>query len=194
MQADTISYRSNQRSVEECRHIEQVLLKQHIGFKMNPHGELLNFSHSGDVPLEQQTVNDLGRMLLKIQPVLPAFLVVEGSTWETEQVIPNEKGNDGLMYKWFRVQKIQIEESKVLALIDVNIKYRMATEEASDRVSFSHEDFLLGAGQIRFNISEGLIEQADVEISGRIKAMAKDLDPELPPMRVRQMLKMRVIP
>lgn len=193
--ADSVSYSSDQRSVEECRHIERYLSMQDFQFKMGPSGEIGDLRMTEFVPDLERTDIDIRKLLLKIQPVLPGFAVRTGTTWERQQLLEEDKGRQAFVYKWFRVDEVFEQDGKQFARLRMNIKYKLdETADSISQVPLRSEDFILGSGVLLFNVSAGQIESASMEISGQLHVVVAPDGDSIPGMRVRQIIHLRRLP
>lgn len=194
LQVDSLNYHSEQRTVEECRHIERYMADQFLEFKMNERGEINDFTAPAKLPELENAGLDLRRLIMKLQPVLPAFEIHEGSTWEKEHALPGKmnadgsEGKPGFVYKWFRVQKIYEKDGKRYAEVLMNLKYRLQNE-AGEEPAVQTSDFILGSGSVVFDILEGDLHQVNLEINGKVNVISSN--DSLPPIQMRQTLRMR---
>jgi hypothetical protein len=187
MNADSVEYQSKQRSVEECRHIEKYLANQQVQIKMNEFGEVDDVQGVQDMPELQEVGLDMGRLLLKLQPALPGFDISVGSTWEKEHALPSPSGAPAFVYKWFRVNRVFQKNGMAHAEILVNIKYRIEGKEQQEP-SIQSDQFILGSGSLVWNIVQGDIVQAALEIQGAVHILGADISE---PVQVRQVLNLR---
>lgn len=173
MASQNLRYSSEQRSVEECRHIERYLSGQTMQYKMNAQGEILDMDSLPQLPELQSVGVNLRRIFLKIQPVLPGFAVNVGSRWERQHQLPAENGTSTYIYKSFEVVNIFRRNEQNMAMVRMNIKYRL-TEEDNDstdnRIRLESDEFILGTGQLVFNLDKGDLEQGEFEINGTLQA------------------------
>jgi len=191
MIADSVSYRSDQRSVEECAHIERSLDHQDFQFKMDGNGDMQDLRMGEFVPELEQTDIDLRRLLLKLQPVLPGGAVELGDTWERQQLLSDQPGEQAFVYKWFQVEDIFEHKGKRMVKMRMNIKYKL-DDSTSIRMHLQGRDFILGSGDVLFNATDGQIQDASLEISGSLNVLSASKHPgTTPPMQVRQILRLR---
>lgn len=189
MQADSVRYNSDQRSVEECRHIERYLALQEFQFKMGRDGQMKEVKMAEFVPDLEQTDIDLRRLLLKIQPVLPGTPVALGTTWERQHMVAEADGRQSFVYKWFRIEDIFTRDGTTFAKMQMNIKYRV--EEGDSTLRTQDDGFVLGSGSVLFNVTSGQIEEGMLEINGKLKALQDAPTDTSPNMRVRQVISLR---
>lgn len=188
MQADSVRYSSDQRSVEECRHIERYLTLQEFQFKMGRDGQMKEVKMAEFVPDMESTDIDLRRLLLKIQPVLPGTPVALGATWERQHALTEADGRQSFVYKWFRVEDIFERDGDTFAKLQMNIKYRV---EDGDSTLVQKDDFVLGSGTVLFNVTKGQIEEGMLEINGKLNVLQDASATAAPDMRVRQVISVR---
>jgi hypothetical protein len=56
----------------------------------------------------------------------------------------------------------------------------------------NEHDFILGSGDVLFNITDGQIQDATLEITGSLNVLSSSKYPDsVPPMQVRQVLRLR---
>lgn len=189
MQADSVRYNSDQRSVEECRHIERSLALQEFQFKMARDGQMKDVKMAEFIPDLDKTDLDLRRLLVKIQPVLPGTPVVQGATWERQHAMDEDDGRQAFIYKWFRVEDIFERNGTIFAKMQMNVKYRIADLDSSLRQPSS--EFVLGSGSVLFNVTQGQIEEGMLEINGKMKVYQDSTQDSAPDMRVRQVISLR---
>jgi len=189
MQVDSANYRSEQRSVEECSHIERSLTQQEFQYKMAPNGEMQDLRMNEFVPDLENTDIDLRRLLLKVQPVLPGTPVKVGDTWERQQPL-DDGPQAAIVYKWFQVDEIFKHKDKQLVKLRMNIKYKL-DDSTSAQVKLQGNDFILGSGDVLFNVTDGQIDDAVLEVNGSLSVLMEHVDNKLPPMQVRQTLHLR---
>lgn len=164
---DSVSYTSDQKSVEECNHIERYLLQQDFQFKMNPAGEMKDIRLEDFAPELEHTDIDLRRLLVKIQPVLPAAPVYVGYTWERQHYFA-EDDKKSFIYKWFEVNDIYERNQQTLVRLRMNVKYQV--DDLGDGTTrLSSDDFILGSGEILFNATQGVVEKGTLDVSGIVK-------------------------
>ncbi len=191
LQADSVRYNSDQRSVEECRHIERSLALQDYQYKMGRDGQMKEVTMAGFVPDVEQTDIDLRRLILKIQPVLPGTPVKLGTTWERQHVLAEAGGRQSFVYKWFRVEDIFERDGNTFAKMQMNVKYRMDESDDSLGISQGDDGFVLGSGSVLFNVTSGHIEEGMLEIDGHLKTLQAAPGDSSPNMRVRQIISLR---
>jgi len=189
MQADSVRYSSDQRSVEECRHVERYLAMQDFQFKMARDGQMKEVKMAEYVPDLERTDIDLRRLLIKIQPVLPGTPVGLGSTWERQHLLTEAGGKQSFVYKWFRVEDIFQRDGSTYAKMQMNIKYRV--EEGDTSLHEKDGGFVLGSGSVLFNVTQGKIEEGMLEINGKLKSLQDTPADSSPDMRVRQTISLR---
>ena len=189
LQADSVRYSSDQRSVEECRHIERYMSLQEFQFKMGKDGLMQEVKKAEYVPDLERTDVDLRRLLLKIQPVLPGSPVSLGSTWERQHLLTEADGRQAFVYKWFRVEDIFERSGETFARMQMNVKYRV--EDGDSTLRSTEDAFVLGSGTVLFNVTRGQIEEGMLEINGKLKALQQGVADSAPDMRVRQVISMR---
>ena len=190
MLVDSVAYRSDQRSVEECLHMERYLSQQNFQFKMKSNGDMQDLRMDGYVPELESSDIDLRRLLLKIQPVLPGTPIAMGDTWERQQVLNDESGKQAFAYKWFQVEDVFFHDGKKLAKLRMNVKYRL-DDSTSVQEHLKADDFILGSGEVLFNVTDGLVNEVSLEISGYLNVLARVKNQTLPSMQVRQLIRMR---
>lgn len=189
MQADSVSYNSDQRSVEECRHIERYLTLQEFQFKMGQDGQMNEVKMAEFVPDLEQTDVNLRRLFVKIQPVLPKSPVALGATWERQHTLSESDGRQVFVYKWFRVEDIFQRDGMTYAKMQMNIKYQVAGLDSTQGVVGS--DFVLGSGSILFNVSQGQVEEGMLELNGKLKHLQESVTDSSLDMLVRQVISLR---
>ena len=191
LQADSVSYRSDQRSVEECAHIEKSLNMQDFQYKMGSNGEMQDLRMNEFVPDLERTDIDLRRLMLKIQPVLPGTPVSVGESWERQQVFTEGSGQQSFVYKWFQVEDVFERDGKTMAKLRMNIKYKL-DDSTSTSLRLKGNDFILGSGDVLFNVTDGVIDDGTLEINGSLNVLsAQKSDDTLPDMQVRQTIHLR---
>lgn len=187
--ADSVSYHSDQRSVEECLHIERSLSLQEFQYKMGANGAIQDVRMGQFVPDLERTDLDLRRLLLKIQPELPGSPVSMGDTWERQHALSEGAGQNAIVYKWFQVEDVFEHNQKRMVKLRMNLKYKL---EASEGRHFGSQDFVLGSGDVLFNITDGQIEEATLEITGILDILAPLVQTDSSSsMRVRQVIWLR---
>ena len=186
--ADSVSYTSDQRSVEECLHIERTLSMQEFQYKMASSGAIQDMRMAEFLPDLEQTDLDLRRLLMKLQPELPGKPVSAGDTWERQHALDEGDGKQAIVYKWFQVEDVYVHHQKKMAKLRMNLKYRL---DSKNGVAFHSEDFVLGSGDVLFNVTDGSIESASVEISGVLDVLAPQVRTDSSAMRVRQTIRLR---
>ncbi|HSQ42392.1 MAG TPA: hypothetical protein VLM37_08955 [Fibrobacteraceae bacterium] len=186
IQADSVSYRSTQRSVEECLHVERLLLQEGFQFKMAQDGMMQDIRTDGFFPDLERTDIDFQRLVLKVQPILPTGEVSLGDTWERQQLVGEGPENRAYVYKWFQLEDLYQREGKQLAKLRMNIKYRL--DSATTGLRIRDPDFILGSGIILFNVTEGQLEEVSLEIDGSLNVLSPKIMDSLPTMQVRQVL------
>jgi len=189
LEVDSASYRSEQRSVEECSHIERSLLQQEFQYKIAPHGEMQDLRMNEFVPELENTDIDLRRVLLKIQPVLPGTPVKVGDTWERQQPL-DDGPQAAIVYKWFQVDEAFTHQKKQLVKLRMNIKYKL-NDSTSAEVRLQGNDFIIGSGDVLFNVTDGQIDDAVIEVNGSLNVLMNQTSHTPPPMQVRQIVHMR---
>lgn len=186
---DSASYSSDTRSTEERDYIARTLETQNFRYKIASDGmirsapELENFKF---IPGFNEI--DIRKLFLKLQPVLPGKPVSLGESWERQSAF-HEGDAQTIVYKNFQLEDVFLRDSKKLAKVGVRIRYRQIEED--DILKMESEGFLVGAGTLLFNVIEGAIEEANMEISGNLKVSDKVASKKLPDLNVRQILKMQ---
>ncbi len=170
IQIDSLDFRSNQYSIEECRHIEHYLESQKTEFKINEYGEIKDFEKNSAAQDMEVSGFNLANILLKIQPSLPKHATKVGDSWEKQLKIPTKSGKDNYLYKWFKVDKIYTNGDKKFAKIITTLKYKI--EESA--LIIAKDNFILGQGSIVFNIDDGDIEFGSFDISGTVSLKISD--------------------
>lgn len=186
--ADSVSYHSDQRSVEECLHVERTLALQEFQYKMGTNGAIQDMRLGQFVPDLENTDLDLRRLLLKVQPELPGSAVKAGDTWERQHALDEGNGKQAIVYKWFQVEDVFDHDHKRMAKLRMNLKYRI---ETGVDASIQSRDFVLGSGEVLFNITDGRIEDANLEISGVLDVLLSQTTSDSTSMRVRQVIRLR---
>ncbi|MGL1901838.1 MAG: hypothetical protein OCC49_06865 [Fibrobacterales bacterium] len=161
---DSIDFRSNQYTVEECRHIEHYLLSQKSEFKINPYGEIKDFEKNNAADEMEVSGFNLANILLKIQPSLPRHETYIGDTWEKQLKIPTGENRSNYLYKWFKVNDIYSNGDQSFAKILTTLKYKI--EESA--LMIAEDNFILGQGSLVFNIDDGDLEFGNFDISGTV--------------------------
>ena len=185
---DSIYYTSDEISVDECYLIESYLLQQEFQFKMNTAGEMHDVSLTEMVPDLEHTDIDLRRLLLKIQPVLPAAPVYMGYTWERQHYFTEDE-KKSFIYKWFEINDVYDRNQQKFVRIRMNVKYKV-DELSEKQIKLTSDDFILGSGEILFNATAGVIVKANLDVSGVIQINSMPQTSNLGPMRVLQSISM----
>lgn len=185
---DSVSYQSEQRSVEECLHIERSIAMQEFQYKMGANGAIQDMRMGQFVPDLERTDLDIRRLLLKVQPELPGSAVKAGDTWERQHALDDGDGKSAIVYKWFKVEDVFEHNQKRMVKLSMNLKYRL---NSAPGVDFTSQDFVLGSGDLLFNATDGKIEDANLEINGVLDVLSPQVSPDSAAMRVRQVIHLR---
>lgn len=188
MKIDTVVYKSDKRSVEDFRYIENYLSTQHFQFKMAGDGSITDPSVE-DVALQPGSDElNLMKIFMKIQPVLPGTPVKKGDVWERPVEIPS---NGGMMtvYKSFKLDDVFVHDGMQMAKIGMNIKYKEIPDTTSN-VRMESDDFVVGSGYIMFNITQGVITTAALDLSGHLNINDVVVGQVIPNMHVMQKIKL----
>jgi len=102
--------------------------------------------------------------------MLPGMPVSLGDTWESQLAYGDDAGQSGVMYKWFQVEDLFTHGGKTLAKLRVNIKYHL-DQSTSAHFKVSSDPFVLGTGDLVFNVTDGQIEDANMEINGALQTL-----------------------
>ncbi len=189
MKIDTVDYKSDKRSVEEYRYIENYLSSQHFQFKMASDGAISDPSVE-DAALQPGTEElNLMKLFMKIQPVLPGGPVKVGETWERPVEIPNN-GMIQTVYKSFTLQDVYLHDGVQMAKINMNVKYKEVADTTSN-VRMESDGFIVGSGTILFDITHGVISSGSVELSGHLNINDIVAAQIFPNMHVIQKIKLR---
>lgn len=189
MKIDTVSYKSDKRSVEDYRYIEKYLSTQHFQFKMAGDGAISDPSVE-DVALQPGTEElNLMKLFMKIQPVLPGGPVKLGEVWERPVEVPTN-GHSTTVYKSFKLEDVYLHDGMQMAKIGMNVKYKEIPDSTSD-VRMESEGFIVGTGSILFNITQGVIVSGSLELSGHLNIHDIVASQILPNMHVIQKIKLR---
>lgn len=187
MRVDSVDYKSDKRTVEEFRNMERLLATQNFQYKMAKDGVVSSPVFEDSLSLDQAL--DLVRLFLKVQPVLPGKPVAVGETWERSSEIPGRNGNT-VVYKSFTLQDHYIHDGSQMAKISMNLKYK-ETPDTTSGVRMESNGFILGAGSIVFDMTHGVIVNANMELSGDLKMSDIISGTTIPDMRVIQKIKLR---
>jgi hypothetical protein len=189
MKIDTVDYKSDKRSVEEFRYIEKYLASQHFQFKMMGDGSMSDPSVE-DQALQPGTEElNLMKVFMKIQPVLPGSPVKLGDVWERSVEIP---GNGAMttVYKAFKLEDVFVHDGVQMAKIGMNIKYKEIPDTTAN-VRMESKGFIVGSGSILFDITHGVVQSGNLEISGHIDVNDVIAGQLLPNMHIIQKIKLR---
>ncbi len=172
MKVDSVKYQSDERSVEEFRHIERYLGSQDFQFKMANDGQMSDFSMEEYAPVFESNDLDIRKLFLKAQPVLPSSPVKVGESWERQHWIDGEKNDpDFFVYKWFQLEELSERDGSTYARLKMNMKYRR--ESSSAIYQMESAGFILGSGSVLFNVSKGVVEEGFIKIDGKIRMKEK---------------------
>ena len=189
MKIDTVDYKSDKRSVEEFRYIEKYLSSQHFQFKMMGDGSMSDPSVE-DMALQPGTEElNLMKVFMKIQPVLPGSPVNLGDVWERTVEIP---GNGAMttVYKAFKLEDVFVHDGVQMAKIGMNIKYKEIPDTTANG-RMESKGFIVGSGSILFDITHGVVQSGNLEISGHIDVNDVIASQLLPNMHIIQKIKLR---
>ena len=186
MKVDSVSYTSDNRSVEETRHIERYLGMESFQFKMAGDGQMSAVNMDDFVALPDLGDLDIRKTFLKIQPVLPSSPVKMGATWERQHLINDEEGKQLFVYKWFKLEDVFVRNGVLLAKLQMNIKYKQRTDDSLH--TMESEDFVLGSGSILFDVNAGKIVEGTLEVEGKMRMIEKQegAADTIPSLRVHQ--------
>ena len=179
MKIDTVDYKSDKRSVEEFRYIEKYLASQHFQFKMMGDGSM------SDPSVEDQALQP-GTEELNLMPGSPVKL---GDVWERSVEIP---GNGAMttVYKAFKLEDVFVHDGVQMAKIGMNIKYKEIPDTTAN-VRMESKGFIVGSGSILFDITHGVVQSGNLEISGHIDVNDVIAAQLLPNMHIIQKIKLR---
>mgnify|MGYP003300856569 CR=1 FL=1 len=189
MKIDSVDYKSDKRSVEEFRSMERYMATEHFQFKMAGDGAMSDPSVE-DMALQPGTEElNLMKLFMKIQPVLPGGPVKLGEVWERPVEIPTN-GHSTTVYKSFKLEDVYLHDGMQMAKIGMNVKYKEVADSTSD-VRMESEGFIVGTGSILFNITQGVIVNGSLELSGHLNIHDIVASQILPNMHVIQKIKLR---
>lgn len=187
MKVDSVDYKSDKRTVEEFRNMERLVATQNFRYKMAKDGVVSSPVFEDSLSLEEAL--DLVRLFLKVQPVLPGKPVAVGESWERSSEIPGRNGNT-VVYKSFTLEDHYVHDGAQMAKIAMNLKYKESPDSTSG-VRMESNGFILGAGNIVFDMTRGVIVSANMELSGDLKMSDILSGTTIPDMRVIQKIKLR---
>ncbi|SHK32510.1 hypothetical protein [Fibrobacter sp. UWEL] len=188
LKVDSVDYKSDKRTVEEFREMEKAVSTENFQYKMAKDGMISSAILEDSLTLGSEALN-LVRLFLKIQPILPGKAVAVGETWERPTEIPGRNGNT-TVYKTFTFQDYYIHDGVQMARVGMNLKYRETADSTSD-VLMESNGFILGSGDILFDITHGVLVNASIELSGDLKMNDIVSGSIIPDMHVIQKIKLR---
>ncbi len=187
LKVDSVNYKSDKRTVEEFRDMERLIATENFQYKMAKDGAVYSTLFEDSLALGEAL--DLARLLLKIQPVLPGKPVSVGETWDRSMEVPGRNGNT-VVYKSFALQDHYVHDGIQMAKIGMNLKYKEAPDTTSG-VRMESKDFILGEGYILFNMTQGVMMEARMELFGDLKMSDIVSNTSIPDMHVIQKIKLR---
>ncbi len=188
LKIDSVDYKSDKRTVEEFRNMERIVATENFQFKMARDGFVSSPVFEDSSVLGSEAL-DLVRLFLKIQPILPGKPVSVGETWERPTEIPGKNGNT-VVYKSFTFQDHYIHDGSQMAKIGMNVKYKENPDTTSG-VRMESKGFIVGTGDILFDITHGVIVNVNMELSGDLKLNDIVSGSTIPDMHVIQKIKLR---
>lgn len=188
LKVDSVDYKSDKRTVEEFRDMEKAVATENFQYKMAKDGMISSTVFEDSIMLGSEALN-LARLFLKIQPVLPGKAVSVGETWERPTEIPGRGGNT-VVYKSFTFQDSYVHDGVQMARIGMNLKYKETADSTSD-VHMESNGFILGAGDILFDVTHGVLVNASIELSGDLRMNDIVAGSVIPDMHVIQKIKLR---
>lgn len=188
LKVDSVDYQSDKRTVEEFREMEKAVATENFQYKMAKDGMISSAILEDSLTLGTEALN-LIRLFLKIQPILPGKAVSVGETWERPTEIPGRNGNT-TVYKSFTFKEQYVHDGVQMARVGMNLKYRETADSTSD-VLMESNGFILGSGDILFDVTHGVLVNASIELSGDLKMNDIVSGSIIPDMHVIQKIKLR---
>ncbi|MCF0225697.1 MAG: hypothetical protein HUK20_15635, partial [Fibrobacter sp.] len=165
LKVDSVSYKSDKRTVEEFRDMERMIATENFQYKMAKDGMITSTVFEDSLAMGEAL--DVARLLLKVQPILPGKPVKVGESWERSVEIPGKSRNT-VVYKSFSLQDQYVHDGFQMAKIDMFLKYKESPDTTSG-VRMESRDFILGEGTFLFNMTQGVIVYVDMKLTGDLK-------------------------
>lgn len=188
MKIDSVDYKSDKRSVEEFRNMEQFMETQHYQFKMAKDGIISDPVIEDSVMYGTEAL-DLIRLFLKVQPILPGKPVSVGEKWERPMDIPG-KGSKTTAYKSFTLEDQYVHDGVQMAKIGMNVMYKEMSDPSVD-IHMESKGMIVGTGTVLFDMTHGVVSSITLELNGDVSVNDMVANSVIPDMHIVQKIKLR---
>ncbi|NLO23236.1 MAG: hypothetical protein GX116_02740 [Fibrobacter sp.] len=151
------------QKTEEVTNNEQKasLLNFYLTLQKNAlHGDAV--TESDEIPYSFHKIK-VSKMFFNIYPTFLKEKMEVGDSWENQQAVIDENHMQSTVYKNYHLEDSFKRKGVLFAKIRMNIKYKKELVHLKNTNKWS--DFSVGTGTLLFNVNEGIIEEAELQMN-----------------------------